>query len=332
MGLRVGTMDDLITDSVQIMIGLTSDAITVVERTPGTAIPPGVNRAGDVTWELRQLLKRPHLSTFASIFDGIREGSITASRVARNPGVESGVTGCKMVQDYRSKSVLQGFSQVGRFMDLPNGDMSELGLVQICFTVESCYDRSTHTHLGLFPTHSTPFVTPSMPAKSRLCLPGHFIVFTFCIPSTFKSEPSFNDAGSALHLSSTAHKWLTFLHISLTFETLLGSSMPTISAKSRKRARSWFKKGQTLQVPADCAARAAGPDSVKEVDVVCTVRTRVILARSTGIGWLSETKGLSNDTPSSVVQSRGVRSVDLRRVIWPRELDTGNFRGSDHQQ
>ena len=47
--------------------------------------------------------------------------------------------------------------------------------------------------------------------------------------------------------------------------------MPTISAKSRERARSWLKEGQALQVSEDRAAKAAGPD-VKEVDVVRTVR------------------------------------------------------------
>ena len=62
-----------------------------------------------------------------------------------------------------------------------------------------------------------------------------------------------------------------------------------------------------------------GGEMKMKMDVrVCDIKlkVRVILARSTGIGWLSETKstlaamnskscdfGLSNDTPSSVVQS-----------------------------
>jgi hypothetical protein len=51
------------------MIGLTNDTRTVVERTVGAAILPGVNLVGVITWELRQLLKSPRLSAFASLFD-----------------------------------------------------------------------------------------------------------------------------------------------------------------------------------------------------------------------------------------------------------------------
>ncbi|EDR01902.1 uncharacterized protein LACBIDRAFT_332904 [Laccaria bicolor S238N-H82] len=331
-------MDDLITDSVQIMIGLTSDAITVVERTPGTAIPPGVNRAGDVTWELRQLLKRPHLSAFASIFDSlIQQGrNISTFRVT----MQYDFSESRMVQDYRSKSVLQGFSQVGGLWTFLTGikPISFLGLAhstQRGKIRKACHEeypkireqiRQPASERGLLSFICDQLidvgflddeVDEANDADSFVNQELDQVEMSQFIPSTFKSEPSFNDAGSALHLSSTAHKWLTFLHISLTFETLLGSSMPTISAKSRKRARSWFKKGQTLQVPADCAARAAGPDSVKEVDIVCTVRTRVILARSTGIGWLSETKAFEDEDSLRIRYGRIVveneevdRSVD----------------------
>ena len=69
MGLQVGTMNDLLADSVQIMIGLTNDTRTVVERTVGTTILPGVNLVGVITWDLRQVFKSPGLSAFASLFD-----------------------------------------------------------------------------------------------------------------------------------------------------------------------------------------------------------------------------------------------------------------------
>ena len=70
MGLQVGNMSDLFTESVQIMISLgTSDTRTVVERTIGTAIIPGVNWVGFMTWDLRQVFKRPRLSAIASLFD-----------------------------------------------------------------------------------------------------------------------------------------------------------------------------------------------------------------------------------------------------------------------
>ena len=62
-------MGDLFTDSVQIMIGLTNDTRTMVERTVGTSILPGVNLVGVITWELHQLLKSPRLSAFGSLFD-----------------------------------------------------------------------------------------------------------------------------------------------------------------------------------------------------------------------------------------------------------------------
>jgi len=62
-------MSNFSIDSVQIMIGLTNDTRTVVERTVGTTILPGVNLVGVTTWELRQVFKRPHLSAFASLFD-----------------------------------------------------------------------------------------------------------------------------------------------------------------------------------------------------------------------------------------------------------------------
>ena len=46
IGLQVGTMSDSYKNSVQIMIGLTNDTHTVVERTLGTTILPRVNLVG----------------------------------------------------------------------------------------------------------------------------------------------------------------------------------------------------------------------------------------------------------------------------------------------
>ena len=138
------------------MIGLTNDTRTVVERTVGTTILPGINLVGVITWDLRQLLKSPRLSTFASLFDvsimlesGIKflfiidHGSlhsqsyetIVVSRMlsiypdplaSESPLIQQGrdistfrvimqdvFSESRMLQDYRSRSVLQGFSQVG---------------------------------------------------------------------------------------------------------------------------------------------------------------------------------------------------------------------------
>ena len=69
MGLDTGTMSNSYGNSVQIMIGLTNDTHTVVERTVSTTILPGVNLVGVITWDLRQLLKSPRLSAFASLFE-----------------------------------------------------------------------------------------------------------------------------------------------------------------------------------------------------------------------------------------------------------------------
>ena len=69
MGLQVGTLSDSYKNNVQIRIGLTNDTQTVIEKTEATTIPPGVNWVGDITWDLRQLLKSPRLSALASLFD-----------------------------------------------------------------------------------------------------------------------------------------------------------------------------------------------------------------------------------------------------------------------
>ena len=69
IGLQVSTMSDLYRHSVQIMIGLTNDSHTVLERTVGTTILPGVNLVGVVTWDLRQVLKNPRLSALGGLFD-----------------------------------------------------------------------------------------------------------------------------------------------------------------------------------------------------------------------------------------------------------------------
>ncbi|KIJ93337.1 hypothetical protein K443DRAFT_646228 [Laccaria amethystina LaAM-08-1] len=133
MGLQVSTMGDLSTDSVQIIIGLTNDTRTVFERTVGTTIIPGVNLFGVMTWDFRQLLKRPHLSAFGSLFDSYE--TIAVSRMlsvypdplaSESPLIQQGrdvssfrvkiqsdLSESKVLQEYRSRSVLQGFSQVG---------------------------------------------------------------------------------------------------------------------------------------------------------------------------------------------------------------------------
>ncbi|EDQ99260.1 uncharacterized protein LACBIDRAFT_335177 [Laccaria bicolor S238N-H82] len=133
IGLPVDVMSDSYRNSVQIMIGLTNDTRTVVERTHGTTILPGVNLLGVITWDLRQLLKSPRLSAFASLFDSYE--TIPVSRVlsvypdplaSASPLILQGrdvstfrvimqydLSESRMLQDYRSRSVLQGFSQVG---------------------------------------------------------------------------------------------------------------------------------------------------------------------------------------------------------------------------
>jgi uncharacterized membrane protein len=146
-------MGDLSTDSVQIIIGLTDDTRTVVERTVGTTILPGVNLFGVMTWDFRQLLKRPRLSAFGSLFDvsimlalnlclllttvllSQSYETIAVSRMlsvypdplaSESPLIQQGrdvstfrvkmqsdLSESKKLQEYRSRSVLQGFSQVG---------------------------------------------------------------------------------------------------------------------------------------------------------------------------------------------------------------------------
>jgi hypothetical protein len=143
-------MSDSYKNSVQIMIGLTNDTRTVVERTVGTTILPGVNLVGVITWDLRQVLKSPRLSAFGSLFDVsimflfiIYHSSVLAQAyetivVSRMLSVypdplasestliqqsrdvstfrvimQYGHSESRKLQDYRSRSVLQGFSQVG---------------------------------------------------------------------------------------------------------------------------------------------------------------------------------------------------------------------------
>lgn len=68
-GIGLQVSNDSYRHSVQIMIGLTNDSHTVVERTIGTTILPGVNLVGVITWDLRQVLKNPRLSALGSLFD-----------------------------------------------------------------------------------------------------------------------------------------------------------------------------------------------------------------------------------------------------------------------
>ncbi|EDR05148.1 uncharacterized protein LACBIDRAFT_303536 [Laccaria bicolor S238N-H82] len=133
MGHPVGTISNAFKNSVQIMIGLTNDTQTVVDRTVSTTILPGVNLVGVVTWDLRQLLKSPRLSAFASLFDSYE--TILLSRmlsvypdplapeiplIQQSPNISTfrvfmsyDFSETRMLQDYRSRSVLQGFAQVG---------------------------------------------------------------------------------------------------------------------------------------------------------------------------------------------------------------------------
>jgi hypothetical protein len=69
--IPVDTMINMFNNSVQIMIGFTNVTRTVVERTQATTLMPGTNLVGSFTWQVRQLLKRPRLSAFTSLFDVI---------------------------------------------------------------------------------------------------------------------------------------------------------------------------------------------------------------------------------------------------------------------
>ena len=155
-----------------------------------------------------------------------------------------------------------------------------------CLGETTCYYRYMQIHLILFPIHSTCFVTPFMPMKSRLCLPGHSVVLHFCTwtlsryyehlllyftqyvplryrhsiqyswvvlpwilniehkhsyprPSNFKSEPSFNDTGSALHWVLDINGWRSSHPIELR------NSIEEFNADHKtqieERARSWFE-------------------------------------------------------------------------------------------
>ena len=69
--IPVDKMINMFNNSLQIMIGFTNDTRTVVDRTLATTLVPGINLVGFLRWQLRQLLKKPGLSAFASLFDVI---------------------------------------------------------------------------------------------------------------------------------------------------------------------------------------------------------------------------------------------------------------------
>jgi hypothetical protein len=62
--ILVDTISDMSFNSLQIMVGLNNDTQKVIERTRGTTLIPGTNLFGTVTWDYRQVLKKPSLSAF----------------------------------------------------------------------------------------------------------------------------------------------------------------------------------------------------------------------------------------------------------------------------
>ena len=69
--IPVDTMTNMFNYSLRIMIGFTNDTRTVIDRTQATTLVPGTNLFGAFTWQFRQLLKKPGLSAFTSLFNVI---------------------------------------------------------------------------------------------------------------------------------------------------------------------------------------------------------------------------------------------------------------------
>jgi hypothetical protein len=57
-------MNNMTFNSLQIMIDLNNDTRKMIGRTTGTTLIPGTNLFGTMTWDNRQVLKNPSLSTF----------------------------------------------------------------------------------------------------------------------------------------------------------------------------------------------------------------------------------------------------------------------------
>ena len=62
--IPINNMINMFDNSIQIMIGLTNDTNTVVERTQATTLIPGVNLISTISWGFRQVFKTPGLSAF----------------------------------------------------------------------------------------------------------------------------------------------------------------------------------------------------------------------------------------------------------------------------
>ena len=74
--IPAGTINNTSFNSLQIMVGLNNDTQKVIERTTGTTLIPGTNLFGTVTWDFRQVLKNPYLSSFG-LFDVSDIGSLS---------------------------------------------------------------------------------------------------------------------------------------------------------------------------------------------------------------------------------------------------------------
>ncbi|PPQ96986.1 hypothetical protein CVT26_006412, partial [Gymnopilus dilepis] len=130
--ISVDQISDLFDHSIQVMVAFSDDVQQVTLKTEATALFPGTNTIGSVTWDLRQISTTNGLSTFG-MFDSSETFLVSrmlsvvndplAGRSALIPSspeistfrisFQTDISEMRLLKDSRSQTVIGGVAQVG---------------------------------------------------------------------------------------------------------------------------------------------------------------------------------------------------------------------------
>jgi len=156
LGVSPNSIIDMRRSSITVRVGLTNNTDTVIHRTVPFTILPGMNLVSTLTFELRQLYKRPVLSAFG-LFAPVDTFFVTRMLslgpdpainidILRAPGISTLRTFAMIdsselvfTQDDREYSVINGFSEIGGLWTFISGVFAAVfgsSLMRVLFGVK----------------------------------------------------------------------------------------------------------------------------------------------------------------------------------------------------